>query len=159
MINDKKHEGTRGRLERTEANRRLSGVELRERAEANRRLSEVEHAPLTARKEAAASFFEAMRDGPRLVAQRIEWLLGGDYYGCGARQLAKRVLHSPRMNRSAALTHMIAAFEWCTPNAMARATWTKLTKGQQAVLEKAVLATIRSAEHEEAREAREARAK
>jgi hypothetical protein len=133
---------------------RSSGVpsqgeyERNELAEANRRLAEVERAPLVDRKEAAAKFLAAMRDHPGLVAERIGWLLDGNY-GYGSMLMAKRVLGSPRMNRSAALTHMIAAFEWSTPSAMARAGWNKLTKGQQAALEKAVQAAIRDAESAE----------
>jgi predicted NAD-dependent protein-ADP-ribosyltransferase YbiA (DUF1768 family) len=119
--------------------------ERRELSEARQKLAEVEKAPLTDRKEAAAEFFEAMRDNPAIIAERVGWLLDGNY-GYGAMKMAKQVLGSPRMNRSAALTHMIAAFEWQTPNAMAIAMWKKLTKGQQVALEKAVQAEIKSAE-------------
>lgn len=122
--------------------------ERRELADASQRIHEVERAPLADRKEAAAEFLAAMRDDPELVAERVGWLLDGNY-GYGQMLMAKRVLKSPRMNRSAALTHMVAAFEWQTPNAMARDGWKKLTKAQQAALEKAVQATIRSAESEE----------
>lgn len=119
--------------------------ERREFDEASRKLREVEKAPLAERKEAAAAFLEAMRDHPQIVAERVGWLLDGNY-GYGSMQMAKRVLGSPRMNRSAALTHMIAAFEWSTPSAMAAAGWKKLTKAQQAALERAVQAEIKSAE-------------
>jgi len=122
--------------------------ESRELREADQRLREIERAPLADRKEAAAEFLVAMRDHPKLVAERIGWLLGGSY-GYGSMLKAKRVLGSPRMNRSAALTHMVAAYEWQTPNAMAAAAWHKLTKGQQAALEKAVQAAIKSAEKDE----------
>lgn len=122
--------------------------ERRELSEADQRLREVERAPLADRKEAAAKFFEAMRDDPELVAERVGWLLAGNY-GYGQMLMAKRVLGRPRMNRSAALTHMVAAFEWSTPSPMAMAGWKKLTKAQQAALEKAVQAEIRSAESEE----------
>ncbi len=139
---------------RGRAQPRSSGVpsqaeyERNELLEAHRRLDEVEKAPLADRKEAAAEFLAAMRDHPGLVAERIGWLLDGNY-GYGAMQKAKQILGSPRMNRSAALTHMIGAFEWSTPNAMAIAGWKKLTKGQQAALEKAVQAAIRDAESAE----------
>lgn len=122
--------------------------ERREFQEANRRLSEVERAPLADRKEAAAEFFEAMRDHPDLVAERVGWLLGGNY-GYGQMQMAKRVLGSPRMNRVAALTQMVAAFEWSAPGAMTRAALKKLTKGQQAALDRAVREAIADAEREE----------
>jgi hypothetical protein len=122
--------------------------ERRERREAQQKLNEVEKAPLAERKEAAAEFLVAMRDHPELVAERVGWLLNGSY-GYGSMKMAKQVLGSPRMNRSAALTHMIAAFEWSTPNAMAIAGWKKLTKSQQAALEKAVQTEIRGAESAE----------
>ena len=122
--------------------------EHRELDDANRRLRDVERASLADRKEAAAQFFEAMRDSPELVAERLGWLLDGSY-GYGEGVLAKRILGSPRMNRSAALTQMVAALEWSSPSAMTRASWKKLTKAQQAALEKAVQAAIRDAESEE----------
>ena len=119
--------------------------ERRELAEAQRKLTEVEKAPLAERKEAAAEFLTAMRDHPDLVAERIGWLLGGNY-GYGSMLKAKQILASPRMNRSAALTHMVGAFEWSSPSAMTMASWKKLTKAQQAALERAVQAEIRDAE-------------
>lgn len=121
--------------------------ERNELAEAQRHLSEVERAPLADRKEAAATFLAVMRDNPGLVAERIGWLLDGNY-GYGSMLMAKRVLASPRMNRSAALTHLVAAFEWRTPNAMARAAWNALTKSQQSALEIAVQGAILDAERE-----------
>lgn len=122
--------------------------ERRELREAKQRLTEIEKAPLADRKEAAAEFLEAMRDHPEIVAERIGWLLDGNY-GYGQMLKAKQILGSPRMNRSAALTHMVAAYEWSTPNAMAIAGWKKLTKGQQVALDKAVLRAIKDAESEE----------
>lgn len=122
--------------------------ERRELQEAQQRLSEVERAPLADRKEAASEFFEAMRDRPDIVGERVGWLLDGNY-GYGQMVMAKRVLGSPRMNRSAALTQMVAAYEWSSPGALTRAAWKKLTKGQQAALERAVQGAIKSAESEE----------
>jgi len=112
---------------------------------AQRKLTEVEKAPLAERKEAAAEFFAAMRDNPDIVAERVGWLLDGNY-GYSSMLMAKQILGSPRMNRSAALTHMVGAFEWSSPGAMTVAAWKKLTKAQQAALERAVQAEIRSAE-------------
>ena len=122
--------------------------ERRELMEARKRLEEIQRAPLADRKEAQASFFEAMRDSPELVAERIGWLLDGNY-SYGAMQLAKRVLGSPRMNRSAALTQMVGAFEWQSPEIMSREAWKKLTAGQKAHLENAVQEAITSALSEE----------
>ena len=122
--------------------------ERRERSEAQQKLREVEKAPLADRKEAAAEFLVAMRDHPGLVAERIGWLLDGNY-GYGPMKMAKQVLESTRMNRRAALTHLIGAFEWSTPSAMAISGWKKLTEKQQAALDKAVDAAIRDAERTE----------
>ena len=122
-----------------------SEYERRERQEAQQRLTEVERAPLADRKEAAAEFLAAMRDDPELVAERVGWLLNGSY-GYGQQLRAKQILGSPRMNRSAALTHLTAAYEWSTPSALAMAAWKKLTKAQQVALEKAVQVVIRDAD-------------
>lgn len=144
----------RERAAKTSAAPRSSGIpsqaehERREHLEARQRLDEIRRAPLSDRKEAQADFLKAMRDDPELVAERVGWLLGGSY-GYGSMVLAKRVLASPRMNRSAALTQMIGAFEWMTPEEMGRAAWKKLTKSEQAALERAVQSAIRDAESEE----------
>jgi mRNA-degrading endonuclease RelE of RelBE toxin-antitoxin system len=127
---------------------RQAEYERRESQEAAQRLHEIERAPLADRKEAATDFLAAMRDHPEVIAERVGWLLNGNY-GHGQMQKAKRVLTAPWTNRSATLTHMVAAYEWQTPNAMAVAAWKKLTKGQQAKLEKAVQAVIKRAESAE----------
>jgi hypothetical protein len=115
--------------------------ERRERSEAQQRLAEIRRQPLSDRKEAQGKFLEAMRDDPELVAERLGWLLGGSY-GYGAMLMAKQVLKSPRMNRAAALTQMIGAFEWMTPEDMVRAAWKKLSAGEKAALETAVQGAI-----------------
>lgn len=133
---------------------RSSGVpsqaeyERRELASAHKRLVDLRRAPLADRKEAQASFLEAIRDNPELVAERIGWLLGGSY-GHGEKQVAMRVLKNPRMNRSASLTQLVGAFEWQSPEDMSRAAWKKLSKREQAALERAVQAAIKRAENEE----------
>jgi hypothetical protein len=115
-----------------------------ELSDAQKKLSEVRRAPLSERKEAQTEFFEAMRDNPEIVGERIGWLLDGNY-GYGSMQLAKRVLGSPRTNRSAALTQMIGAFEWQVPEDMARTVWKKLSTSEKARLEREVKAVIDSA--------------
>jgi hypothetical protein len=122
--------------------------ERRELTEAQSKLNELRRAPLSDRKEAQAEFLKAMRDNPELVEERIGWLLGGSY-GYGPMVLAKRVLGNTRMNRSAALTQMIGAFEWMTPGDMAIAAWKKLSAGEKAALERAVQGAIKSAQREE----------
>ena len=122
--------------------------ERRELSAAHRKLDELRRAPLSDRKEAQAEFLKVMRDDPNLVAERIGWLLGGSY-GYGSMLLAKRVLAAPRMNRSAALTQMIGAFEWMAPEEMVRAAWKKLSTREKAALERAVQGAIKDAQGEE----------
>jgi hypothetical protein len=124
-----------------------SEYERRERMEAIRREQEVERAPLRDRKEAQQSFLEAMRERPAIVASRIGWLLDGNY-GYGPMVMAKQVLGSPRMNREAALTQMIAVHEWMVPRRMAAEAWKKLTSAEKASLSEAVAEEIREAEEE-----------
>ena len=119
--------------------------ESRELREAQSKLGEVSRAPLADRKEAQAEFLAAMRDHPEIVAERVGWLLAGNY-GYGSKLLADRVFSSPRMNRSAALTQMVAAFEWQCPEDMARAAWKKLSPTAQAHLERVVRNEIKDAE-------------
>ena len=122
--------------------------ERRELADAHKKLAEMRRAPLSDRKEAQAEFLKAMREDPELVAERIGWLLNGSY-GYGSMLMAKQVLGSPRMNRSAALTQMVGAFEWMAPEDMVRAAWKKLSAGEKAALESAVQGAIASAQSEE----------
>lgn len=119
--------------------------ERRELADAHRTLDDLRRHPLSDRREAQADFLEALRDHPEIVSERIGWLLNGSY-GYGPMQLAKRVLASPRMNRSAALTQMIGAYEWQCPEEMSRTAWKKLSATEQAALERSVQLAITSAE-------------
>lgn len=108
-------------------------------------VQEVEKAPLHERKEAAKEFYEAMRDAPELVAERVGWLIDGNY-GQGAYLKAKQVLGmSKRANKAAQLNAMTAAMEWKCPGAMAVAAWKKLTPAEKAKLDHAIQAEIKSA--------------
>jgi hypothetical protein len=122
--------------------------EQREIREAQAQQRAVAKAPLAERKEAQLDFFKAMRDQPRLVGERVSWLLDGNY-GYGSMLLAKRILHSPRMNRVAALTQMIGVFEWQCPEDMTRQAWKRLTPGEKHELARAVEHAIESAEAED----------
>ena len=82
-----------------------------------------------------------MRSTPELVGERIGWLFDGNY-GMGSMMLARCVLASPRMNRAAALTQVIGAFEWQSPEVMSREAWKKLTPGEKARLDSAVQGVI-----------------
>ena len=122
--------------------------ERRERDEAARHEREIDRAPLSERKENQQNFFEAMRDDPALVAERVSWLLDGNY-GYGAMTLAKQVLASPRTNRRAALVQSVAVFEGMCPRRMAVDAWKKLSSSQKSLLDQAVDVVIEAAEHPE----------
>lgn len=126
--------------------------EQRELQMAHKQIKDVERAPLADRKEAAAEFLEAMQDSPDTVGERVGWLLAGNY-GFGAMLIAKNVLHHKRMNREAALTHLVATFEWMAPQRMAAQEWKKLTHAQQDALDVAVREAIADAEASEREEA------
>jgi len=123
--------------------------EMREAQEFQSTLREVDRAPLAERKEACAEFLEAMRHSPDLVAERIGWLLDGNY-GYGSMQAAKRVIKgSSRMNKAAQLTHMVAALEWRCPARMAAQAWKALSSSEKKALDRAVGAEIKAAERSE----------
>lgn len=112
---------------------------------------QVEKAPLGERKEARENFQEAMASDPALVAERIGWLIDGNY-GYGEMLKAKQVIASPHMNRRAALTHMVGLYEWQCPGAFSVDAWKKLTGSQKQALDAAVDVVIEAAEREMAEE-------
>lgn len=106
------------------------------RAQAEMRAKE--KAPLAERKESQREWLEAMRDHPEIVAERIIWMLDGNY-GYGARELARQVYEARgRTNRVAQLAQLIASFEWMTPQRMAIDAWKKLTNAQKTKLDLAI---------------------
>lgn len=104
--------------------------------------------PLADRKECQAAFLNAMATDPALIAERIGWLIDGNY-GYGPMLLAKRIVTSPRMNRVAGLSQLICVFEWRCPRTMGMAAWKMLTKSQKADLETAIETVIAEAEKSE----------
>ena len=120
--------------------------EMRSLREAQAHEAEINRAPLSDRKEAQESFAEALRD-PALVAERIGWLIDGNY-GYGEMLMAKRVVRNKRTNREAALTQMVAIFEWQCPARMAVDAWKKLSASEKRTLDDAVKIVIGEAEKE-----------
>jgi hypothetical protein len=108
----------------------------------------IEKAPLADRKAGAQLYFEAMRDDPGRVAEQIAWLIDGNY-GRGQQIKAQQIVKSPRMNRVAALSALIAVYEYQTSGIMAVAAWKKLPKSQQMLLQKAIEVVIKAAEQAE----------
>jgi hypothetical protein len=107
---------------------------------------EVEKAPLADRKEAAKEWAEALRD-PKLIKERVGWLIGGSY-GQGYYAKALQSLEMTRGNRVAMLSQYLASAEWRVPPAMASAEWLKLTPAQQQAVSQAVASEIKEWEVE-----------
>lgn len=121
--------------------------EQNELTSAYNHMQEIEHAPLSDRKEAQADFFRVMSEDPALLAERLGWLIDGNY-GYGEMMKAKQVVAHPRMNREASLTQLVGAYEWQCPPAMTSSAWRRLTSDQKAVLSAAVDVVIKAAEKE-----------
>ena len=117
--------------------------EQRELDDAIRNEREVERAPLAVRKEAQQEFFDAIKLHPSVVAERVGWLLEGQY-GKGPQLQAFNV--TARMNRPAAYSQMIAVLDHNCPRNMAVAAWKKLTKLEQRKLQQLIEAEIESFE-------------
>jgi len=99
-----------------------------------------EKGSLAERREAAAEFYEAMALDPKLVAERIGWLIDGNY-GYGSYKATERVLAS-RMNKEAWLVQTIGALEWQVPPRMTVQIWKKLTAAQRERLHRAIVKEI-----------------
>lgn len=112
-----------------------------ERINALKRLNDAVKQSLTDRKEAKATWFEALTKYPDLIPQRIDWLINGSY-GYGEMLLAKEVLARTRSNRVAALAQLIACFEWGCDAASARSAFRQLTPEQQARVNNSIQAVI-----------------
>lgn len=110
-----------------------------------REVRERERAPLADRKEAQREWFDVIKNDPKIVGERVGWLLDGSY-GQGSYLKARQILESPRMNRQAALAVMIADAEWMTPALMAVAAWKKLTPAEKSALAREVEKAIRAEE-------------
>ena len=111
-----------------------------ERNEANRfyaALQGVQDAPIADRRAAQKAFREAMASDPELIAERVGWLLAGNY-GYGSYKEALRAVQSPRLDKVEWLLTRTAALEWRCPIGMALEAYRTLTKTQKAVLVKLV---------------------
>jgi hypothetical protein len=119
---------------------------LRSLGEAASTEREVESQSLAERQEARGEFLAAMRD-PALVAERVGWMIDGNY-GYGEMLKAKDVIAHPRMNRRAALTHLVGIYEWRCPAKFGIDAWKKLTSSEKKALDQALDIVIAAAEKE-----------
>jgi len=120
--------------------------EANERRSAHIAEERVNKAPLDERKENAKDLSVALRD-PRLMQERIEWLIIGNY-GKGPQLMAEEVLKSPRTNKYAGLTMLIGVHEWRVPRVMTAAIWKKLSPSEKKALDAAIDRAIASAQSE-----------
>jgi hypothetical protein len=121
--------------------------EMNERRRAMQEGNEIDRAPLAERKENAQRFYEAMRDDPAAVAERLGWLIDGNY-GFGQMSMAKQIIASPRTNRVAALNGLVGTYEYRCPLRMVATAWKRLTTREKAMLDEALQVVIRAAENE-----------
>lgn len=103
-------------------------------------LLRVEKAPLSERQEARTDYQDMMATTPNLIADRIGWILEGNY-GFGAMKKAESILAS-RGNKIAQLSMLLASLEFSCPANFAAQAWNKLTLDQKLALEKAIQAVI-----------------
>lgn len=84
-----------------------------------------------------AKWLGAMAHDPKLVAERVGWLLAGNY-GYGSYKAAHEVIRRPRMNQEGWLVQVIGALEWQVPIKTTQSLYNRLTKAQQTDLTGAV---------------------
>lgn len=114
--------------------------ERNELAELAAQLRDVDNQSLADRKTAC---IEWQRDlaNPSLIAQRVQWLLMGNY-GHGAMVKAIEMAKT-RGNAAAQLGGLIAAVEWRCPNREARAAWNRLSQAQQVAVNEAIAEEVK----------------
>ncbi len=98
-----------------------------------KQLAEIEAQPKI---DALAAFEELKKDikDSRLIAERVSWLLDGNY-GYGAMKEAQKVLAMGKSaNKPAALTNLIGALEWRCKRAHILKAWKALTSAEQSAL-------------------------
>jgi len=105
-------------------------------------IARIERAPLADRQAARADFARTLADTDAAVA-RLGFLFLGNY-GYGAMMAARDILARPRMNRIAALSQLVAAYEDSCPANFARDAYMALSLEQQRAIDAAFAAAIQS---------------
>jgi len=112
-----------------------------------KQMESVEKAPLAERKEGAVAWFRALDEDHMGVAQKVGWLLYGNYGG-GSYASACRVLSSPRMNQVAWCAITIASLEYRCPAKFAIQAWKKLPVEKRYLVNEAIRQEIADAKRE-----------
>lgn len=112
-----------------------------------KQMEATEKLPLAERKENAVRWFRALEEDHMGVAQRVGWLLYGNYGG-GSYASACRVVNSPRMNQVAWCAITIANLEWRCPAKFAIQAWKKLPVEKRYLVNEAIRQEIADAKRE-----------
>jgi hypothetical protein len=109
----------------------------REMAAARRVRTEVNRAPRAERERAAADFFRAMKTSPRLVGDRVRWLLL-ESYGLGPARWANAVLEEADYvvtpDVALRLLQLVSLFEWRSPEDLTAKAWQRLSPEERGAL-------------------------
>lgn len=118
----------------------LSRYAQNEKNTTQRKLSHLASEPLHIRQANRKEYAKDLHD-TRLVAQRIEWMLDGNY-GFGAYLICQDIMKNYRMNRIAALSQMIGGLEWQCSALEARKAYLSLDAAAQDRINAAIQAVI-----------------
>jgi hypothetical protein len=97
------------------------------------KLRVLSEAPKNDRHERANAWLEAMRKDPKIVAQRVGWLIDGNY-GYGSYMRVQDIWRAPRADKISALRNLVGALEWLCPLSTAMTMYEKLTKKERETL-------------------------
>lgn len=115
----------------------------RERAIFHADLDRAEQGTKLEKRQAAREWAKDLAEDPKLIAERIGWLLNGNY-GKGSYDAAREWSDPKHKGRNvhAWLTQTIAALEWSCSKRLATVEWKKLTPAQKAKLSKLIQAEV-----------------
>lgn len=120
--------------------------EANERLRARNTLEGYRTASLTHRQDARCAYKLALMHNPEIVAERLRWVLDGTH-GMGPMLLAQEVAANRRMNRTAALAHLVAAFAWSCPANFATGAYKACSPEQRAAADAAINEVIAECDH------------
>ena len=97
------------------------------------------------KRDAMQEYYLSMKREPELIAERVRWLLDGNY-GYGAMKAAWKIVGlSERANKHAQLGNIIAALDWNCPREYAARAWVKLTSAEKEKLRRAIVDVMEDA--------------
>lgn len=103
----------------------------------HRQIAQLAALPLGERKEAEDDAYVLMTH-PTIAGARVQWVLAGNY-GYGAQQHMCKIAADKRGNRPAQAMQLLAALECSCPAGHTIKAWKRLTDGEKAKLDAALL--------------------